>query len=311
ETRDRNIEAFIFQFGYAADANGNDITISLNSHFSSIQMLENLGFKSSAKLSKLCKGIDEVKEYVKEWELKRDDYRYDIDGMVIKVDSFQVQSILGTTSHHPRWAVAFKFKAKQATSKLLAVEYQVGKIGSITPVAKIEPVYLAGVTVSSISLHNEEFIKSKDLRIGDTVLVERAGDVIPYIVKSFPELRKGQEVPLQFPELCPINDTEIPIPLIQIEGESAWRCTNCVCGAQNLQKIIFHVSKEAMDIDGFGKSIVEKFYELGWIKDISDVYNLDYDMIARLEGFGLKSSSKLKESIEKAKQNPKVNYCIH
>jgi DNA ligase (NAD+) len=310
ETRDRSIEVFVFQFGYAADIDGNEITDSLNSHFNSIQILHSLGFKSSAKETKLCKGIDEVKSYVAEWEIKRDDYRYEIDGMVVKVDNFAIQAMLGFTSHHPRWAVAFKFKAKQATSKLIAVEYQVGKIGSITPVAKIEPVYLAGVTVSSISLHNEEFIRSKDLRLGDSVLVERSGDVIPYIVKSFPEIRKGHEIPIVFPAYCPINDSELKVPLIQIEGEAAWRCVECTCGAQNLQKIIFHVSKEAMDIDGFGKSIVEKFYELGWIKDISDIYNLNYESIAELEGFGIRSATKLRESIDKAKNNP-ISKLLH
>ncbi len=310
ETRDRSIEVFVFQFGYAADSNGIDITDSLNSHLKSMNMLHELGFKSSSSITKLCKGIEEVKDFVVEWEAKRDDYRYEIDGMVVKADSFTIQNMLGFTSHHPRWAVAFKFKAKQATSKLQAVEYQVGKIGSITPVAKIEPVYLAGVTVSSISLHNEEFIRSKDLRIGDTVLVERSGDVIPYIVKSFPELRSGSEIPISFPEFCPINTTDNIAVLTQVEGESAWRCVDCKCGAQNLQRIIFHVSKEAMDIEGFGKSIVEKFYDLGWIKDYADVYALDYDKIAELDGFGLKSSIKLKESIEKAKNNP-ISKLLH
>jgi DNA ligase (NAD+) len=220
------------------------------------------------------------------------------------VNSLELQEKCGFTAHHPRWAIAFKFKAKQATSKLVAVEYQVGKIGSITPVAKIEPVYLAGVTVSSISLHNEEFIRSKDLRLGDTVLVERAGDVIPYIVKSFAELRKGDEQVINFPEFCPSNTTNQPVPLVKEEGEAAWRCPNCVCGAQELQKMIFHVSKDAMDIDGFGKSYVERFYELGWIKDISDIYNLDYEKIASLEGFGKRSAENIKAAIEKAKNNP-------
>lgn len=235
---------------------------------------------------------------------KRDTYAYEIDGMVVKVNSLELQEKCGFTAHHPRWAIAFKFKAKQATSRLIAVEYQVGKIGSITPVAKIEPVFLAGVTVSSISLHNEEFIKSKDLRLGDTVLVERAGDVIPYIVKSFPELRKGNEEIITFPEFCPTNSTDVPVRLVKEEGESAWRCPNCICGAQELQKMIFHVSKDAMDIDGFGKSYVERFYELGWLKDMSDIYNLDYEKIAGLEGFGKRSAENIKAAVDKAKNNP-------
>jgi DNA ligase (NAD+) len=310
ETQERGIEVFIFQFGYAGDENGTDVSSKLTSHKESIDTLANLGFKTPTIERAQCNGIDEVKTFIQSWDEKRDQYRYEIDGMVVKVDSYELQQKCGSTSHHPRWAVAHKFKAKQATSKLLAVEYQVGKIGSITPVAKIQPVQLAGVTVSSVSLHNEEFITSKDLRLGDYVLVERSGDVIPYIVKSLPELRSGSENPIKFPEICPINNTDQPISLLQEEGEAAWRCPNCVCGAQNLQKIIFHVSKEAMDIDGFGRSIVEKFYELGWIKDLSDVYNLDYEAIQSLDGFGAKSSDKLKASIDKAKNNP-ISRLLH
>ncbi|MFZ1454902.1 MAG: NAD-dependent DNA ligase LigA [Saprospiraceae bacterium] len=304
ETRKRGLEAFVYQLAYAVDADGNSVLPSLKSHYSGIEMLENIGFKTPKEEKSVCANIQEVHQFVRYWENKRDDYEYEIDGMVIKVNDLLIQERCGSTAHHPRWAIAFKFKAKQATSKLLAVEYQVGKIGSITPVAKIEPVYLAGVTVSSISLHNEEFIKSKDLRLGDTVLVERAGDVIPYIVKSFPELRSGNEVVIEFPEFCPANHTNVPVKLLREEGEAAWRCPDCVCGAQDLQKMIFHVSKDAMEIDGFGKSYVERFFELGWIRDISDIYNLDYDKIASLDGFGKRSAENIKNSIEKAKQNP-------
>ncbi len=304
ETRRRGLEAFVYQVAYAVDSNGQSVLPKLESHISGINMLGDLGFKIPKDEKAVCKNISEVHQFVKYWEEKRDSYAYEIDGMVIKVNSLELQEKCGFTAHHPRWAIAFKFKAKQATSKLVAVEYQVGKIGSITPVAKIEPVYLAGVTVSSISLHNEEFIRSKDLRLGDTVLVERAGDVIPYIVKSFPELRKGDEQVINFPEFCPINNTDQTVTLIKEEGEAAWRCPNCVCGAQELQKMIFHVSKDAMDIDGFGKSYVERFYELGWLKDMSDIYNLDYEKIAGLEGFGKRSAENIKAAIEKAKNNP-------
>jgi DNA ligase (NAD+) len=159
------------------------------------------------------------------------------------------------------------------------------------------------VTISSISLHNDDFIKAKDLYLGDTVLVERAGDVIPYIVKSFPELRKGDEVRIEFPRYCPVNKKE-DVLLIREEGEAAWRCPDCTCGEQNLQKMIFHVSKDAMDLDGFGKSYVEKFYQMGWLNDMSDLYNLDYEKISKLEGFGQKSVENLQKSIEKGKSNP-------
>ncbi len=310
ETRKRGLEAFVYQLAHAENQEGNSMLNGLHTHFEGIEMLGDLGFKIPREEKSICRNISQVHDFVKYWEEKRDSFPYEIDGMVVKVNRLDLQQKCGATTHHPRWAIAFKFKPKQATSKLLAVEYQVGKIGSITPVAKISPVYLAGVTVSSISLHNEEFIRSKDLRIGDTVLVERAGDVIPYIVKSFPELRNGSEVPIGFPEYCPMNQTATPVGLVREDGEAAWRCPDCVCGAQDLQRIIFHVSKEAMDIEGFGKANVERFYELGWVKDMSDIYNLDYDRIAELEGFGQKSSQKIRQSVEKAKANP-IHRLLH
>jgi len=275
EAAKRGLEAFIYQLGFAQNAKGEDILANFTTHSESIALLGNAGFKVPDAGHAVCKNIQEVIDFCIKWQEKRDSYEYELDGMVVKVNNRALQEQCGYTSHHPRWAIAFKFKAKQATTQLLTIEYQVGKVGSITPVAKLEPVQLAGVTVSSVSLHNEEFIKSKDLRIGDTVLVERAGDVIPYIVKALPDLRTGKEQPVQYPKTCPINTTDTPITLIQEEGEAAWRCPNCVCGIQHLQRMIFHVSKPAMNIDGFGKSIVERFYELGWVKNIADIYNLD------------------------------------
>ena len=310
EVANRGLEAFMYTLGFAANANGDSILDQFSTHDESIELLANLGFKVPIKEHKVCKNIQEVIEFCLEWEAKRETYPYEIDGMVVKVNSRELQERSGYTSHHPRWAIAFKFKAKQATTKLLNVEYQVGKIGSITPVAKVEPVALAGVTISSISLHNADFIKEKDLHLGDTVLVERAGDVIPYIVKAMDELRDGSEQVIEFPGFCPINDTETPVELVREEGEAAWRCPDCVCGAQDLQRIIFHVSKNAMDIDGLGKSIIERFYELGWIRTIADVYRLDYDQIAQQEGFGEKSAANLKASIDKAKQNP-IHRLLH
>mgnify|MGYP002624104886 CR=1 FL=1 len=304
EAAQRGLEAFVYQLGYAEDEAGNEVLSRFTTHNESIELLDKLGFKVPVIERKVCKNIQEVVDFCLEWEAKRENYPYEIDGMVVKVNNRELQERSGYTSHHPRWAIAYKFKAKQATTKLVNVEYQVGKIGSITPVAKVEPVQLAGVTISSISLHNADFIKDKDLRLGDTVLIERAGDVIPYIVKAMDELRDGSEVPIEFPQFCPINDTDQPVELVQMEGEAAWRCPNCVCGAQDLQRMIFHVSKPAMDIDGFGKSYIERFYDLGWLRNIADIYRLDYDKIATLEGFGEKSASNLKVSIDKARKNP-------
>ena len=310
EAAQRGLEAFVYQVGYAVDEAGNDVLPTLTTHHESIELLGKLGFKVPGEERKLCKNIKEVIDFCLEWEEKREAFPYEIDGMVVKVNKRELQERSGYTSHHPRWAIAFKFKAKQATTKLENVEYQVGKIGSITPVAKVAPVQLAGVTISSISLHNEDFIKEKDLRLGDTVLIERAGDVIPYIVKAMDELRDGTEDVIEFPKNCPINFTESSVELVQVEGEAAWRCPNCICGAQDLQRMIFHVSKTAMDIDGFGKSYVERFFELGWLSTIADIYRLDFDQIAELEGFGKRSAANLKSAIEKAKQNP-IHRLLH
>ena len=303
ETASRKIEAFVYQLGYAADADGVEITSRYSTHYETIELLGTLGFKiPSAEHSELvCSNIEAVMRACRQWEEHREAFPYEIDGMVVKVNSLALQEKCGYTSHHPRWAIAFKFKAKQATTKLLGVEFQVGKIGSITPVAKLEPVALAGVMVSSVSLHNEEFISSKDIRIGDTVLVERAGDVIPYIVKPMEELRDGSETVIAFPTHCPSCGE----PLVKVEGEAAWRCVNSYqCEAQSLQRMFFHVSKDAMDIEGLGKSTIERFYELGWVRNIADLYRIDYDKVAALEGFGEKSAANMRAGIEKAKQNP-------
>lgn len=297
DTARRGIEAFFYQISYIEGDNMDQEMI--NSHFLRIGLLRKLGFKVPDAGIKKCQSIEEVVAFCEQWEAQRESYGYEIDGMVVKVDRVDFQNSLGATSHHPRWAIAYKFKAKQATSTLEEVQYQVGKIGTITPVAKITPTQLAGVTISSISLHNEDFITSKDIRLGDQVLIERAGDVIPYIVKSFPELRSGKEKIIEFPEHCPVCDT----PLVREATQAAWRCPNINCDAQVLQRIIYHVSKDAMDIEGFGKALVQKFYELRWLQNISDVYNLDYEKIKTLDGFGDRSVENLRTNIEKAKSN--------
>ncbi len=306
ETKKRGIQAFIFQTGHVADVDGQERMDVMKNHNHSIDTLGTLGFKVPTIEKKLCKGIEEAIAFCAAWEGKRESYSYEIDGMVVKVNDYDLQKKCGSTGHHPRWAIAYKFKAKQATTTLQNVEFQIGKIGSITPVAKVAPVALAGVTVSSISMHNEEFILSKDLRIGDKVVIERAGDVIPYIVKSLADLRDGSEKKVEFPSHCPSCTTE----LIKEESEAAWRCVNPMCPAQQQQKMAFHVSKDAMDIDGFGRSYVERFMELGWLQDVSDVYNLDYAAISELEGFGKRSADNLQKSIDQAKRNP-ISRLLH
>ena len=300
ETENRMMDAFIYSISYAADEAGNSKLDDFKSHFASIDIIGSLGVKVPSEARKLCKGIDEVVKFCAKWQNDRNLFPYEIDGMVIKLDNKNWQDRIGFTAHHPRWAIAYKFQAKQGATRLIDVEYQIGKIGSVTPVGKLEPVALAGVTISSVSLHNEEFIESRDLRLGDMVVVERAGDVIPYIVKALDDVRTGSEIPIKFPTHCPSCNSE----LVKLETEAAWRCINPDCPAQNLQKLIFFASKDAMDIDGFGKSIMEKFFELGWVKSYPDIYRLTEEQISGLEGFGARSAEKLIAAIKVSKANP-------
>jgi DNA ligase (NAD+) len=265
-----------------------------------LDMLWDLGFRSPKKEKKAVTGIDAVVDYCLSFEAGRDNLPYEIDGMVIKVDNIALQEKMGMTSHHPRWAIAFKFKARQASTKLTSIEFQVGRTGAVTPVAKLQPVSVGGVTVSSISVHNEEYIKEKDLKIGDTVLIERAGDVIPQIVKSLPELRDGSEQTIVFPTHCPACNA----PLSKEETEAVWRCNSSTCEAQVVEKIIHFVSKDALDIKSFGESNVRKFYELGLITDVPSIYSLDFERIGILEGFGKKSIENLRAALEASKKQP-------
>ena len=320
EVRRRNLEAFVYHVSYYVTDDGlrmtddsdkddtkeiqssvsNHLSSYLTTHSGTLDMLWELGFRSPAKEKKVLKGIQAVIDYCNEFEVQRDDLPYEIDGMVIKVNDFELQDKMGMTTHHPRWAMAFKFKARQATSKLLRIEYQVGRTGNIGPVAKIEPVHIGGVTVSSISLFNEDVIREKDVRIGDTVLVERAGDVIPYIVKPLTELRTGDEQPIVFPKCCPSCGDEI----VRTAEEAAWRCVNISCPAQVLERLMHFASKDAMDIRGLGEANIKKFYELGLLKSIPEIYQLDYEAIGKLEGFGAKSIGNLQSAIDNSKSQP-------
>jgi DNA ligase (NAD+) len=301
EVAKRNLEAFLYHVSYIAD---HTTTASHapapTTHSGMLDMLWNLGFKSPKQEMRVVKGIQGVIDYVQNFEKNRDDLPYEIDGMVIKVNDLALQDKLGMTSHHPRWAIAYKFKARQATSKLLGVDFQVGRTGAITPVAKIAAVQVGGVTVTSISVHNEEYIREKDLKIGDHILIERSGDVIPQIVKSMPELRNGTEVTIQFPTQCPVCEH----PLFKPEGEAVWRCINLHCSAQVVERIIHFVSKDAMDIRSFGEANVRKFYDMGLLPDVPAVYQLNFDALKNLEGLGAKSIDNLRNAIEASKQQP-------
>ncbi len=270
----------------------------LNTHSGILQMLSECGFRTPVKEKKVFNNIEDVVQFCHEFENRRDELPYEIDGIVVKVNEIEIQQQVGSTTHHPRWAIAYKFKARQATSKLINVEFQVGRTGSITPVAKIKPVHIGGVTVTSVSLFNEGIIEEKDLRIGDTVIVERAGDVIPYIVKPLTELRNGKETKIIFPTQCPVCGD----PLIKPEGEAVWRCVNINCEAQVVERIIHFVSKDAMDVKTFGEANVRRFYSLGLISNIPSIYSINYEKIVALEGFKQKSVDNLKTAIEQSKK---------
>jgi DNA ligase (NAD+) len=297
EVKHRNLEAFIYNIGYV------EFDDELNSSFEktqsdNIELLHSIGFQSASGIGKRCATIQEVIEFCNEWEIKRPSYPYEIDGMVVKLNRISQQMNLGATSHHPKWAIAYKFKAIEKPTTLLEIDFQVGRTGIVTPVAKVEPVNVGGVTVRSISLHNEDNIKSKDIRIGDTVFIERAGDVIPQITRVDYSKRLNQ-IPFEYIQHCPRCQSE----LIRNEGEAAWRCISDACPAQKLEKIIYFVSKDAMNIKGLGKDIVKRFVEEGLIQDILDVFRLDYEKILSLEGWKEQSVENLKNSIAESKNN--------
>ena len=296
----RNLEAYLYHVSFIIMDDGKKIPWPLQTHAGSLDLLWDIGFRSPKKEKKIFRGISAVTDYCLSFEKMRDELPYEIDGMVIKVNDLAIQEKLGMTTHHPRWAIAFKFKARQGTSTLRQVEFQVGRTGSITPVAKIDPVPIGGVSVSSVSLHNEDFIREKDIRIGDQVLVERAGDVIPYIVKSLSDLRTGHEEQIEFPTHCP----ECGDALFRPEQEAVWRCPNMNCKAQVLERIIHFTSKDAMDIRGLGEANIRKFHDMGWLINIPSIYELPYDKMRELDGMGEKSVTNLRDAIEKSKTQP-------
>ena len=308
EVSRRNLEAFLYHVSFivghvpsAVDRNASGFKSKQpTTHSGMLEMLWQLGFRSPKNEMKVIKGINQVIKHVEDYEKLRDGLGYEIDGMVIKVNDLLLQDELGMTSHHPRWAIAYKFKARQGTSKLHAVEFQVGRTGAITPVAKIEPVQVGGVTVSSISIHNEDYIREKDLMLGDSILIERSRDVIPQIVKSFSELRTGKEKKIEFPVKCPVCKNALFKP----EEDAVWRCINLECPAHIVEGIIHFVSKDAMDIRSFGEANVRRFYEAGLLKNIPGIYQMDFDEIRNLGGFGEKSINNLQAAIAASKDQP-------
>ncbi|MBS1775130.1 MAG: NAD-dependent DNA ligase LigA [Bacteroidetes bacterium] len=300
EVSKRRLSAVLYHVSYFSLKAGQVMPESLKTHYDTILLLHQNGFPTPINEMKRFRHIDEVIQFCHDFEAGRDHLPYEVDGLVIKVNSIALQEKMGMTAHHPRWAVAFKFKARQATSQLQRVEFQVGRTGSVTPVAKINPVAIGGVMVSSVSLFNEDVVREKDLYIGDVVLVERAGDVIPYIVKALPEMRTGKEIPIVFPTHCPDCGELLEKP----EGEAVWRCINISCPSQVVERLAHFCSKDAMDIRGMGISNVKKFYELGILNDIPGLYRIDWRRVHSLEGFGEKSINNLQQAIEASKTQP-------
>ncbi len=271
-----------------------------DSHFERLKLLNKLGFSTPPHTLKL-KNIKEVIEYCKRFEEAiKPALTFPVDGMVIKVDNVKLWDVLGTTAKFPRYAIAFKFKPEQATTKVLDVTFQVGRTGIITPVAELEPVKLAGTTVKRATLHNFDEIKRLDVRIGDTVFVEKAGEIIPKVVKVAVSKRSGKEKAIEPPKNCPVCGE----PVVQFEGEVAIRCINPSCPAILKNSILHFVSRDAMDIRGMGESLVDRLMEKNLLKDFSSIYELKKEQIASLERMGEKSAENLLKEIEKSKQKP-------
>lgn len=276
-------------------------TKELETQFENLKILKSLGFKVNPHHS-LCYSIEEVIEFCKEWEDKRETLPYDIDGVVIKLNSIRQQEILGNVAKSPRWATAFKFEAKKAKTKLKAITIQVGRLGTITPVAELEPVFLAGTTVSRATLHNFEEIQRKDIRVGDTVIIEKGGDIIPKVVEVVLDERNSKCIPFEIPDKCPVCKTK----LINPPGEVAFYCPNYDCPDQIKQRLVHFASRTAMDIEGLGEAVVDKFVDLGFLYSTADMYRLKdkRDKLIELEGFGEKSIDNLLKAIEKSKEQP-------
>lgn len=291
-TAKRPLDIFVFNLENINELEG------IDTHSDSLEYLKKLGFSVSENY-KICKSIDEVIEFIEYWTENRGSLKFDIDGMVVKVNNIEQRNEMGFTAKSPRWAIAYKFPAERKKSKILDIEVEVGRTGTITPTAILEPVRLAGTSVSRATLHNEDFIREKDIKLFDHVIVQKAGDIIPQIVEVVKEDRTGDEKDFVMPSVCP----ECGEPTVRLEGEAAVKCINISCPAQIRRGMIHFVSREAMDIDGMGESIITLFLKEGLIKDVSDIYYLKKEQIVPLERMGEKSADNLIKAIEKSKSN--------
>jgi DNA ligase (NAD+) len=287
-TASRKLDIFIFSVE-------NDIE-GKNSHFELLDYVKDLGMKISPE-KKLCNDIEEVIAEIEKWTDRRFDLPFEIDGMVVKLDDIALRDEIGSTSKAPKWAIAYKFPPEKVRTKVEDIIVQVGRTGVLTPTAILDTVRISGSMVSRATLHNEDYIKEKDIKIGDYVYIQKAGEIIPEVYEVDKNARTGEEREFEMPHNCPVCGEKT----VRFENEASWKCTNISCKAQLQRKIIHFVSKGAMDIDGFGEKIVIQLFEEGLIKDISDIYTLKADVLKNLERMGEKSATNLINAIENSK----------
>jgi DNA ligase (NAD+) len=267
-----------------------------DTHWENFAWLEKQGFNVNPNRA-LCKNFDELTKFIDEMLVLRDSLDYEIDGVVVKVNSTALQAEFGSTGKAPRWAIAYKYPATQATTQLNSISIQVGRTGALTPVANLEPVQIAGTTVSRASLHNEDEIKRLDLKLGDWVLIEKSGEIIPQVVQVIPTKRTGKEVDYEFPTKCPICNSDALRP----EGEAVTRCTNDICPAKIKGRLSYFAARKAMDIEGLGEVLVEMLVDKGIVKDAADLYSLDLETLSSLDRMGKKSAENVLIQIENSK----------
>lgn len=288
----RNLSMFVYGLG------GDGTAQNIEQHSEALKFMKEQGLPTNKETRK-CASIEEVLEFVQEWTAKRNELPYEIDGIVIKVDNYEQQEELGFTAKSPRFAIAYKFPAEEVVTTIIDIDLTVGRTGVVTPTAILEPAQVAGSTVQRATLHNEDLIREKDIRIGDRVIIRKAGDIIPEVVAVILEERNGTEIPYEMPTHCPVCDSE----LVRIEEEVALRCVNPQCPAQIQEGIYHFASRNAMNIEGLGEKVVEQLFREQLIQDVSDLYKLTIEDLVKLERMGQKSATNLVDAIEASKTN--------